>query len=182
VNDLDGGMNVIVQKAHLEKGDIGRMVTDVGLFAFLFPSDTGTSINCLVGRLDVNRGKAKTEALLDTESMTVVGKGSVDLPDRSVDLSLKPEAKTNRLSSLAVPVTIQGPLAKPDVQPETSAIVTQLPFRLIGGLMVPLGAVSSLFDQDSDQACQKAVAGAQKPLGPDQQAESPAGARPEPSR
>jgi hypothetical protein len=97
-----------------------------------------TEVNCIVGRIDVEDGVAKTDKLLlDTSRLTIAGSGALDLDTEELDLLLSPNSKQPRLVGVANPVRVTGTLATPEVA------VTVLPTRrraatgLLAGLINP---------------------------------------------
>ncbi|HIJ63919.1 MAG TPA: AsmA family protein [Rhodospirillaceae bacterium] len=83
-----------------------------------------TEMLCMVSRFTVAEGLARSEALLlDTSLMTVGGRGSVNLANETLDLTLAPKPKDAALLSAALPLDIGGTLAHPVVAVDQGAIV-----------------------------------------------------------
>ncbi len=177
VEGLQGQLSLVLEDGRLEDDTLHRMVPDLDLFGFLWKQDQDLTLNCLVGRFGVEDGQVQTKGLLDTRRMSVIGKGTIDLADRQLDLRLSPEAKTKQLSSLAVPVVIEGPLSDPAIKPQASAVV-QAPLKLIGGLLLPLRAVGALLGQESTDACKQAVQQARDQMGRSERPAKPPSAAP----
>jgi uncharacterized protein involved in outer membrane biogenesis len=81
-----------------------------------------TAVNCLVCSMKITEGIARTEAMVfDTELMTVVGTGKVNLRNEKLGVSLKPKPKEGlsqskyalNLGELATLFKLGGTLAKP---------------------------------------------------------------------
>lgn len=83
-----------------------------------------TGMNCFVAHIQVEKGIAKVEnILLDTQRVTIVGSGVLDLETEALDLFIAPRPKKASFVSLANPVTVTGTLSDPEVS------VTRLPRR-----------------------------------------------------
>jgi AsmA family protein len=111
---LTGGNGFIRQK--------GIKFLDQGLLRQLTPwaKEAGdrTNINCLVSHFDVNEGVADARTmLLDAEFLSVAGKGTIDLGEETLNLTLTPRPKEVRLLDLAVPVAVTGPINAPNALP-----------------------------------------------------------------
>lgn len=111
---LTGGKGFIRQK--------GIKFLDQGLLRQLTPwaKEAGdrTNINCFVSHFDVSEGVADARALLlDAEFLSVAGKGTIDLGEETLNLTLTPRPKEVRLLDLAVPVAVTGPINAPSALP-----------------------------------------------------------------
>ena len=159
---LDGHARVVMEKGRIGKSLINVLGGDtvVGLLNLIHPasgSEAYTDINCCVLRVDVRRGIAEATALvLDTEQVTLVGAGKVDLGTEALDLALKPTPKqglsdgkfgklTMSLGELAKPFKLTGTLAQPSLSIDATQTALTLG-KAIGGaaLFGPLGIASAL--------------------------------------
>ena len=99
-----------------------------------------TRLNCVVARIDVQDGVARTDSILiDTERITIAGSGTLDLDNEELDLLLKPNPKDATLVSLASPARVTGPLASPKAER------TKLPAGRLGLTGVLAGLVNPAF-------------------------------------
>ena len=188
---LDGHARVVMEKGRIGKSLMNVLGGDtvVGLLNLIHPasgSEAYTDINCCVVRFDVRRGIAETTALvLDTEQVTLVGAGKVDLRTEAIDLALKPTPKQGlsagkfgklsmSLGELAKPFKLTGTLAQPSlaIDPTQTALALG---KAIGGaaLFGPLGIAAALASGDvgSDEnpcaaALEAAKAGNKAPAAP----------------
>ena len=147
-----------------------------GLFQLLNmggKQDELTEINCFVTRLDMVDGIAYTRVLvLDTQAIRAVGKGTVNLKNEKLDISLKPIPKKGlgatgvgkinvSFGNLAKPFKLGGTLADPElaIDPAKAAITIGKAF---GGfaLFGPFGLAALLVDGDAAKKdlCAAAVA------------------------
>jgi hypothetical protein len=68
-------------------------------------------VNCLIREFDIEDGGAQAGAMLDSQRMTLLGEGTVDLGAETFDLELRPLPKTQKSSTLAIPSTSRARLA-----------------------------------------------------------------------
>ncbi len=84
----------------------------VNLLVALIPVvDPGkaSKVNCAIGRFELNDGKLVDRTIvLDTGRMRVTGNGSADFGTETLNLRLRPQAKTAQFLSLATPVQVTG--------------------------------------------------------------------------
>lgn len=113
-----------------------------GLLTAMLPDLSGgdrLSMNCMVADFDVTGYNAKSQTLfMDLKDLTVVGEGTVDMDDLTLDLTLKPNPKEISILDGGVAVSVTGPLAKPDIEPEAFSVAKKL-----GGLF--LGTINPAF-------------------------------------
>ncbi len=68
-----------------------------------------SKVNCAIGRFELNDGKLTSRTLLlDTGRMRVTGKGSADFGTETINLRMRPQAKTAQFLSLATPIQVSG--------------------------------------------------------------------------
>lgn len=142
---LNGHIEVIGGQGTIDN-DLMK-ATGTGLLQMLGGWRQGSSdlrINCVVVRLPVKAGVVTSEAiLLDTATVTVGGKGKVDLRNESVNLRVTPQAKAAGLMSLAVPFLVSGTLADPKFGPDPVGTVVGVA-KIAGLLINPLVAGAAL--------------------------------------
>ncbi|WP_119458990.1 AsmA family protein [Rhodospirillaceae bacterium SYSU D60014] len=159
---LDGSALLIMRNGRVVGTQLHRLVTDLDLLNLLpafwdWNSDDAVEIVCMVGQAAIDAGRARTKILLDTKRMTMVGTGVVDFGAETLDLELVPEAKSSKLSTVAVPVDIEGRFTDIEVKPQTDVAVGRGVTGLVGGLLVPLNLFASLVGDDADSACVEAI-------------------------
>lgn len=165
MSSMDGKVVVVMDGGRLTDTQLNLLVADLDLFNVLplLRRDKGyIDVNCFVGNFNIVNGKVDSDLLLDTDRMTIVGEGTILLDRESVNLELVPDAKSKKLSTIAVPIDIQGPLSRPVVKPRTGSAVGQAAIGAIGGLLVPLNLLASMLGGGQDQGqCISALRGAQ---------------------
>lgn len=77
--------------------------------------DNRSTVNCILGRLELKDGLITTDTLgMDTTTMRVAAEGEIDLVKETLALKLNPVPKRPQIFSLQVPVAIEGTLTEPE--------------------------------------------------------------------
>ncbi len=122
----------------------------------------GTDVSCFVSRFGIKNGTATADALmLDTGRAAVRGAGTVDLGREVIDILLKTNSTEGRLVTVNVPLHVQGPLLKPTVTPDESAVALGVAGAVAGTALGPIGLLIPLIAalRSSEQAaCLPALA------------------------
>ncbi len=148
---LDGRLQVLMRGGRgrlsmIESlvGGVTKVLGDVG------GRDGGewTSLNCLAADFAIRDGIARREVLLlDTESVTVTGDGSIDLGRERLDLEITPQPKSATLN-LSVAVDVGGTLLAPTFTADTASAARRVG-SLLGGLLFPPAALAAFADLGS---------------------------------
>jgi hypothetical protein len=124
---LSGELLLLAQDGRADLSALDRMTPGVqdlwGLLAT--PQSRLARINCALGVLQFERGRADIAALIDSANSTVVGHGSLDLDVGTIDLRLDPSPKGVHLR-VAAPVVIDGELAHPDIRVRKGELLVSL--------------------------------------------------------
>ncbi len=105
-------------------------------------------MTCFIGALAIDKGIVRTDALLwDTPTKQVRGMGVVNIPEKTLDMLLRPHLKDTIATAVTAAVRIKGPLDNPNIHPEPLQTATDLARGLIGRA---LGAVMKVSPQLSD--------------------------------
>jgi hypothetical protein len=118
----------------------------------LFGSSEKTRLECFVTRFDIEKGQAKSRALvLDSGAFALAGRGGVDLGAEQVSLAFDTQTSQPSLASLAVPFRVTGPLAAPSVVPDpigaaagvvgTAGDVAKTGANIVGGAVDTVGGL-----------------------------------------
>jgi len=180
---LNGKTVVSLCKGQIHNRYIDLLGADLGsaVFRLLNPfrekEKTYTMINCFVSRFDIKDGIARSSALvLDTNSMSVVGQGKINLKTEALNLALKPLPKkgigtgiTGKLSlslgELAKPFKLGGTLASPSLtlDPTQTAIAVGKALRGVA-LFGPAGIAAALVSSSSgdENPCLSAIEASKK--------------------
>ncbi len=168
--DLTGQGNSVGRMLASANGKVGLVVADgeisrlmmekVGLHLWeilqlSLTGDQQVKLRCVVADFDVRNGRMNTDALVfDTEVTTVVGTGSIDLGQETLDLTLNQKTKITSPVALRSPIYIRGNFAKPVVQVDTARVATRALGALALGVLNPFLALVPLIDagpgQDSE--------------------------------
>lgn len=92
-----------------------------------------SKIRCVVSKFDISKGLATSKQLtIDTESVTIQGKGTINLGTEQLDLYLDPSPKAAAVADLAIPVRVGGTLASPKAAPDAAALAKKLGSTVTG--------------------------------------------------
>jgi AsmA protein len=101
--------------------------------------DRRVKLRCGVADFGVKGGVMEANALIvDTEAVTILGRGNVDLGHETLDLTLAP--KTRRFSPVALrgPIYVRGSFSQPKVELDLPRIAARGAGALLLGLVNPL--------------------------------------------
>ncbi|HTT96503.1 MAG TPA: AsmA family protein [Rhizomicrobium sp.] len=108
--------------------------------AFLLSGDDPTNIRCVVADFGAQNGVFSARSLVfDTDVMNVTGNGIVDMRNEHLDMQLKGHPKKLTFFRLRAPISVSGPLNRPNVGIVSGAIPVQ------AGAAVALGLVATPF-------------------------------------
>lgn len=119
--------------------------------------DKQVRLRCAVLGFDVRQGRMQANALVfDTAVTTVIGTGSIDLGQETLNLTLNQKTKVTSPLALSSPIYIRGSFSKPKASVDTARVASRALGALALGLVNPLLALMPLIDagpgQDSDCA------------------------------
>jgi len=146
MGELNGKTVMIMGKGKISNKYLELLSGDLSsnIFKLVNPAQKETQqtvVNCFVSGFSIRNGQAETTALVfDTERMSVVGDGEIDLKTEKLNIGLKPSPKesagtgtagkiTQSLTELANPFRLAGTLANPSlaVDPtQAAATATQI--------------------------------------------------------
>jgi AsmA protein len=142
-------------------GEISKMMMEkVGLHLWEIlelkvTGDKLVNLRCVVAEFDVKEGSMHAGALIfDTQVTTIVGTGSIDLDEETLDLTLNQKTKNTSPLALRSPIYIRGSFAQPDVRVDKARIAVRALGAIALGIVNPLLALVPLIDagpgKDSD--------------------------------
>jgi uncharacterized protein involved in outer membrane biogenesis len=116
--------------------------------AFLVAGNDPTNIRCVVGDFGAKGGVFTARSLVfDTDVMNVTGKGSVDMRDEHVDMQLSGHPKKLTFFRLRAPISVSGPIQKPNVGIVSGSIPAQAGVAAaLGILATPFAAIIPFID------------------------------------
>jgi AsmA protein len=150
-------------------GEISKMMMEkagLHLWEMLVLKVTGdklVKLRCAVADFSVKGGIMHADALIfDTEVTTIVGTGSVDLGQETLDLTLNQKTKNTSPLALRSPIYIRGSFAQPDVAVDKGRMAARAIGAIALGIASPVLALIPLIDagpgKDSD--CKQLVSDA----------------------
>lgn len=163
---MSGGQisNLLLEYAGIDGAEIMK---------FLFGGDKSVPVRCGVADFKVTDGVMKTEVFVfDTEDTNVIGQGTVNLNNESLNLVLKPYPKDVSILSLRSPLYAQGTFKNPEFTPDMAAVSGRGGVAvLLGALINPIAALIPLIEtgpgKDSD--CGALISAVSKDAGSDKQ-------------
>jgi AsmA family protein len=159
---MDGDANIFITNGRngqlLEQLTPTDALSALGLYV---ARDKPVLINCLVSRFAIKQGVATATSLIaDTDTDTIVGRGSVNFADETLLLELEPYNKHPSVVSPRAPVKIEGTFWKPTFHIEFGKLIQRVGEALgVGGLSPPAAVVTHTdTGLGHDSACFKTYA------------------------
>jgi hypothetical protein len=121
---LDGTSNLTVGRGIIKNRYADLVGADVFREAFAWTQGKQDSkLTCMVSRFDIRSGLATSrDLLIDTNDVTIVGQGTVNLGTERLDLEMTPRPKDASLINLATPIDIGGTFKQPTIRPNNLAM------------------------------------------------------------
>jgi len=145
-----------------------NVLNGLGLLLTNDKSDTG--VRCAVAHFDVRSGFLRAQPLVvDTDSVLIVGGGTIDLGHETLDMSVRGKQKEFRFVRLRAPITVKGPLADPAIGVNAKAALVQGGAAIaLGVLVTPLAGLLAFVDPGlaNDANCSALNAQAERGTAP----------------
>jgi hypothetical protein len=136
---LSGGLLVEIGQGKVS----ARYADAVALSLHIKPDVGDVPMNCLIAALRVEKGIARTDALLwDTPDKQVRGMGFVNLPERSLDILFRPHLKQTLATGITAAIRVKGPLGDLSLRPEPLQTATDLTRGLLDRAVRVVGKTS----------------------------------------
>jgi uncharacterized protein involved in outer membrane biogenesis len=114
---------------------------------FLIGKDHKVPIRCAFGDFGVKDGLMTSRALaFDTTDTIIVGKGTVNLRDETLDLLLKPRPKDRSILTLRSPLVVNGTFKDPSFRPDFKRLGLRGAIALALGSIAPPAALLATID------------------------------------
>jgi uncharacterized protein involved in outer membrane biogenesis len=122
--------------------------TGINLFNALFSNaKSETGLRCAVAHFDTRDGVMQSPSFIfDTDNVRIEGKGSINLRDETMQMTVVGKPKEFRIGRLHAPITISGPLAKPNVGINATPMLVQGGIAVVLGFLFPPAAVLPFVD------------------------------------
>jgi len=116
------------------------------LFLYLSNDQSSTPIRCAVADFRAQGGVLTVQRLvIDTAAVQATGKGTIDLRNETLNLSIAGKPKHLRLLRIAAPITLTGRLDDPKLGVDIGKALPQLGLSvLLGAVVAPLAAILPL--------------------------------------
>jgi len=135
---LNGRAGVLMGQGRMKTSFMQNMLGGTGqvLNEVLDKGKAGyTLVDCAVADFPVNKGIATAKALyIDTENRGIIGTGTINLRNETLDLTIDPRNKKN-IDRAVLPVHITGTLLEPKYKIDTKAAASKLTGAL--GIKLP---------------------------------------------
>ena len=114
---------------------------------FLIGKDHKVPIRCAFGDFSVEDGLMTSRALaFDTTDTIIVGEGTVNLRDETLDLLLKPRPKDRSILALRSPLVVDGTFKDPSFRPDFKRLGLRGAIALALGSIAPPAALLATID------------------------------------
>ncbi len=154
--NADGKVGLVIAN-----GEISRLMMEkigIHLWEMLELTITGDQLielHCGVANFSVKGGIMHADALvLDTAITTIIGTGTIDLGQETLDLTLNQKTKNTSPLALRSPIHVRGSFSRPDIEVDKGQMAARGLGALALGLINPLLALIPLIDagpgKDSD--------------------------------
>ena len=134
--------------AGMGRGQISNLILELAgidvqeALRFLITGDRQVPIHCAFADFSVQGGVMEARALaFDTADTIIVGEGTVDLGEETLDLELRPRPKDRSLLSLRSPLVIDGTFAAPGIRPDMGRLGVRGAIALALGSIAPPAAL-----------------------------------------
>jgi AsmA family protein len=145
----NGGVTFVVPDGKMRKAFAELTGINVlnGLGLMLTNDKSDTTMRCAVAKFDAVNGRLASEQIvLDTESVLIQGKGTVDLKNETMDMTVNGKPKELRIGRIRAPITLSGPLDHPSLGVKASAALGQGGIGAALGLINPFAAILAFVD------------------------------------
>lgn len=136
-------------KLYSNGGDISALLVDLAgldfgngaLSALGIPSRA--QLRCMATQFALADGQLHTQLFVfDTTEANVVGSGTADLRDETLDFRLATEPKHFNIGSIPAPILVRGPLRSPAILPDPATLAARGgAAALFGAVLTPLAAL-----------------------------------------
>jgi len=100
-----------------------------------------TSLNCLYADVKIVNGIAQTDKMVvDTNDLTMWGKGKVDLLSQKIDMDITPQPKDASILNMATKVHLKGYFDQIEIVPDAMGVASKLGGVILGAV-VPAAAI-----------------------------------------
>ncbi|MDQ3287679.1 MAG: AsmA family protein [Pseudomonadota bacterium] len=134
------------------KGSISNLLMEMAgidlaeIIKFKLQGDRQIPIRCAFGEFKVDDGVMRAQSLaFDTSDTILIGEGSINLREETLDLTIRPRPKDRSLLALRAPLLVGGTFASPDVRPDYKRVGLRAAIALtLGSIAAPAALLGTL--------------------------------------
>jgi uncharacterized protein involved in outer membrane biogenesis len=163
----DGTMSIALPSGQMNEALAELTGVDVtkGLGLLLSQNQPDTQVRCGVLDFQAQNGTLDAKSVfIDTTNVLITGRGTVNLGDERLDLSLQGDPKKVRFFRLRTPITMHGTLLHPTVGVKAGNLLAQAGVATaLGTLLTPFAAAIAFIDPGlaKNKDCAAVIAEAQ---------------------
>lgn len=139
VSSLKGTLTIAGGEGMMEDNGLTFWTGDL-VKSLFSPAEKETRIKCAVADFAIDNGVAIARTfIIDTEKVTIFGRGSIDFARQQIDMVITPKPRMPALLSLATPIVIEGPFNAVTTRPDPAGVAAKVGGVLLG-ILAPQGA------------------------------------------
>lgn len=146
----NGAMTVVIPRGEIRQAfaELLGINASKALLLLLSEDTRSTALRCGIADFKVVNGVMTLEkGVFDTGVVLASASGRINLKTETMDMRIEGKSKKTRLVRLIAPITLEGPIAKPDIGVEPGTAVAQGGLGLaLGTLLTPLAAILPFVD------------------------------------
>ena len=167
----NGEIKSLVHQGTVSKLLLEEIGLNIGSIVFTkLVGDKQVKLNCLVGDFDVRNGMMQANNfIVDTDEATLDIKGTADLNQEQLNLSIKPKSKGLRVFSLRAPLYVRGSFQQPNVSVDKGVMAMRAGGAIALAAVSPFAALLPLISTgpQADTECIRLLAEINtKPVAP----------------
>lgn len=144
------------------RGQVSNLVMELAgldvqeVLKFLITRDRQVAIRCAWGDFAVKDGLMTSRGLaFDTADTIIIGEGTVNLRDETLDLVLRPRPKDRSLLVFRAPLKLRGTFRDPTFKPDLARVGLRAALALVLGSIAPPAALLATFEHGpgEDSGC-----------------------------
>jgi uncharacterized protein involved in outer membrane biogenesis len=167
-SNADGKFNAVIPHGEVRRAfaELAGINVARGLGLLLAKDESRAEVRCGIAIVDIKDGSADIDQLIfDTKTVLIKGDGIIELEPEKVDLDFSGHPKKFQLVRLRAPITVNGPLRKPNVGVDAGDAAKQVGIAAaIGALLTPLASALAFIDPGltKDENCAALLTEAQQ--------------------
>jgi uncharacterized protein involved in outer membrane biogenesis len=151
LGNADGQVSIVMAGGQMSLLLVELAGLDIAeALGLIVSGDKPTPIRCLVADLPASDGMFQAEPIvLDTGDTVIVGSGTINMKNETLDLTMTPYAKDFSPLTLRTPISIDGTLANPAPFPDPAGLGNEtLGQKIINAILTPVLGILPPFDTE----------------------------------